>query len=63
MQFLIDHKVKTPNVLKYGIGYVDAERMKKNIATITESFELPAEPPVSLVYDPQFAPGGKSAVK
>jgi len=63
LQFLIDHKVKTPNVLKYGIGYVDAERMKKNIATITESFELPAEPPVSLVYDPQFAPGGKSAVK
>ncbi|GAA4342238.1 ABC transporter substrate-binding protein [Pigmentiphaga soli] len=57
LAWVLDHKVKTPHALKYGIGSIDPQRMEKNIATVAESFGLPSVPSVATVYDGRFAPG------
>jgi len=56
LEFLLKTEVMTEHARKHGIGSVDPARMESNIATITESFGLTEKPPVSLVYDPRFAP-------
>ena len=55
-RFMIERAIVTPHVKAEGVSVVNAERLAKLNALLTEAFELPAPRPASELYTDAFLP-------
>ena len=51
-----DNEVRTAYTLRNGIGMIDPERLRRDIATVVAGFALPASPALEAIHDDRFLP-------
>jgi NitT/TauT family transport system substrate-binding protein len=56
MDWMIDRLILTEPVRAHGIGFVDADRMQKGLAVLSEGFGLASALTLDQVYDGRFLP-------
>ena len=56
LQWLTKNQLTTPQTRAEGMGAVDIGRLDKQIAAITEAFQLPSLPATNAIYDAKFLP-------
>ena len=56
LTYVYDTLIATPEAARLGIGDVDDARLGRNIAVITDSYELAKPPAPSRVFDRSFLP-------
>ena len=56
LQWVIKNQLVTDESRANGMGVVDADRLAKSIALVTEGFALPSAPPAPLVFNGGFMP-------
>lgn len=56
LDLMIDMTLKRPSVEKNGVGYVDPERLQRNIDTVAAAFKIDHPPKREEVYTDRFVP-------
>jgi NitT/TauT family transport system substrate-binding protein len=56
MSWVIDRLIKTDEVKKNGIGYIEESRLTNGLKVLAEGFKMPKTPTVKDIYDGRFLP-------